>query len=77
MAVISRNGWPPRVADRGRVESVGAGAGIVAFLLGLAWSCIVIAIAWVRFRPIVAGCLLAAAVVLVGFLFMRGRKKAA
>ena len=56
---------------------VGAGVGIVAWLLGLAWSCIVIAVAWVRFRPIVAGCLLAAAVALVGFLFMKGRKKAA
>ncbi|MCR4818147.1 MAG: TMEM43 family protein, partial [Fretibacterium sp.] len=58
-------------------DIVGAGAGIVAWLLGLAWSCIVIAVAWVRFRPIVAGCLLAAAVALIGFLFMKGRKKAA
>ena len=56
---------------------VGAGVGFVAWVLGLAWSCIVIAVAWVRFRPIVAGCLLAAAVVLVGFMFMKGRKKAA
>ncbi|MCR4819177.1 MAG: TMEM43 family protein, partial [Fretibacterium sp.] len=29
-------------------DIVGAGAGIVAWLLGLAWSCIVIAVAWVR-----------------------------
>ncbi|MCR5347270.1 MAG: TMEM43 family protein [Fretibacterium sp.] len=58
-------------------DIVGAGVSLVAFLLGLAWSCIVIAVAWVRFRPIVAGCLLAAAAVLIGFLFLKGRRKTA
>ncbi len=56
-------------------DIIGAGVGIVAFLLGLAWSLIVIAVAWVRFRPVVAGCLIAAAVVLFGLLYMKGRKK--
>ena len=58
-------------------DIVGAGVGLVAFLLGLAWSCIVIAIAWVRFRPLIAGCLIAAAVVIFGLVCIKGRKKAA
>ena len=56
---------------------VGAGTGVVAFLLGLAWSLVVIAIAWVRFRPIVAGCLIAAAVVLVYLSYAKGKKASA
>ncbi len=55
---------------------VGAGAGFVAFLLGLAWSLIVIAIAWIRFRPIVAGCLIAAAVAIVFFTSRRAKAAA-
>ena len=56
---------------------VGAGAGVVAFLLGLAWSLVVIAIAWVRFRPIAAGCLIAAALVLVYLSYAKGKKASA
>lgn len=56
---------------------VGAGTGIVAFLLGAAWSLLVIAVAWVRFRPLLAGSLLAGALVLMGFLYMKGRKNRA
>lgn len=52
---------------------VGAGAGVVAFLIGLAWSLVVIAVAWVRFRPLVAGGLIAAALVLVLLSYMKGR----
>ena len=52
---------------------VEAGAGVVAFLIGLAWSLVVIAVAWVRFRPLVAGGLIAVAVVLVALSYMRGR----
>ena len=53
---------------------VGAGTGFVAFLLGLAWSLLVIAIAWIRFRPVLAVSLLGGAVVLMGLLFVKGRK---
>ena len=53
---------------------VGAGTGFVAFLLGLAWSLLVIAVAWIRFRPVWAASLLGGAVVLLGFLFVKGRK---
>ena len=56
---------------------VGAGTGFVAFLLGLAWSLAVIAVAWLRFRPVLAGGLVAGAIVLVGFLFMKGSKNRA
>lgn len=53
---------------------VGAGAGVVAFLIGLAWSLVVIAAAWIRFRPLVAGGLIAAAVILVALSYMKGRR---
>ena len=53
---------------------VEGGAGVVAFLLGLAWSLVVIAAAWVRFRPLVAGGLIAAAVVLLALSYIRGKK---
>ncbi|MBQ6970835.1 MAG: TMEM43 family protein [Synergistaceae bacterium] len=55
---------------------VGAGTGFVAFVIGLAWSLVVIAAAWLRFRPVVAGCLIAVAVGLLVLSYMRGRKKA-
>lgn len=55
---------------------VGTGTGFVAFVIGLAWSLVVIAVAWVRFRPIIAGGLLAVAAVLLGLSYMRGKKKA-
>ncbi len=53
---------------------VGAGTGFVAFLLGLAWSLLVIAVAWIRFRPVLAMSLLGGVVVLLGLLFVKGRK---
>ncbi len=53
----------------------GAGAGLVASLTGIAWSCIIIAIAWIRFRPILGICLLSAAVALFIFLYIRGKSK--
>lgn len=53
---------------------VEGGAGFVAFLLGLAWSLIVIAVAWIRFRPLWSGGLIAVAVVLLGISYMRGKK---
>ena len=56
---------------------VGAGTGFVAFVLGLAWSLIVIAVAWVRFRPLVAGGLIAVALALLAISYMKGKKEAA
>jgi len=53
---------------------VGAGTGLVAFLLGLAWSLLVIAVAWIRFRPILAAALLGGVAILVGMTYMKGRK---
>ncbi|MBQ1844411.1 MAG: hypothetical protein II132_00515, partial [Desulfovibrio sp.] len=52
------------------------GLSLVAGLIGFAWSFIVIAIAWIRFRPVLGLCLLAAAVALIAFVIMRGRKRA-
>lgn len=54
---------------------VGAGAGIVAFLLGLAWSLLVIAVAWIRFRPLLAGGLLAVVAALLALLYKRSRAR--
>ena len=56
---------------------VEGGAAIVAFLIGLAWSLVVIAVAWVRFRPLVAGGLIAAAVALMALSYAKGRKASA
>jgi hypothetical protein len=53
---------------------VGAAVGLVAFVLGLAVGLVVIAVAWIRFRPILGICLLAAVVALVVFLIARGKK---
>lgn len=54
---------------------VGAGTGLVATLLGLAWSFVIIAFAWIRFRPLLGLSLLAAALVFIVILFLRGRKR--
>ncbi|MCL1916682.1 MAG: TMEM43 family protein, partial [Desulfovibrionaceae bacterium] len=56
---------------------VGAGAGLVCTLLGLAWSLVIIAIAWLRFRPLIGGCILALAAVLIALLFIKGRSRKA
>lgn len=56
---------------------VGAGTGLVAGLLGVAWSLVVIAFAWIRFRPVLGISLLAIAFVLVVLLFLKGRRKSA
>ena len=56
---------------------VGAGTGFVAFVLGLAWSLVVIAVAWVRFRPLVAGGLIAVALALLAMSYMKGKKESA
>jgi len=56
---------------------VGAGTGLVAGLIGLAWSFVVIAIAWIRFRPVLGACLLGAALLLIVLLFLKGKKRKA
>ena len=56
---------------------VGAGTGLVAGLLGSAWSMVIIAIAWIRFRPVLGFCLLGAALALVILLYARGRMRKA
>ncbi len=53
----------------------GAGAALVASILGIAWSFVIIAVAWMRFRPILGISLLAAALGLLVFLYIRGRNK--
>ena len=53
---------------------VGAAVGLVSMLLGLALSFVVIAIAWVRWRPVLGISLLVGAVVLIVLLLMRGKK---
>ncbi|MBQ9629439.1 MAG: TMEM43 family protein [Synergistaceae bacterium] len=53
---------------------VDAGAGFVCFVLALAWSLIVIAIAWLRFRPLLAGGLIALALALIFMAYAKGRK---
>ena len=56
---------------------VGAGTGIVALLLGLAWSLVIISIAWLRFRPLIGGAMLAVAVILIALLYFKGRSRKA
>ena len=54
---------------------IGTGIGLVATIVGLIWSIIVIALAWVAHRPVLAISLLAVAAVLVVWLVTRARKK--
>lgn len=54
---------------------VGAGAGLASALLGLAWSLVVISIAWLRFRPLIGGALLVGAGVLLALCFTRRAKR--
>lgn len=53
---------------------VGAAVGLVSIALGSALSLIVIAIAWIRFRPVLGISLLAIAVMLIILLTVRGKK---
>jgi hypothetical protein len=56
---------------------IGAGSTLVAFLVGIAWSLILISFAWLRFRPLLGGGLLAVAVVLFALSYLRGRARRA
>lgn len=50
---------------------VGFGTGLVANLVGIAWSFIIIALAWIRFRPVLAACLFGMAALCVVLIFLR------
>lgn len=54
---------------------VGAGTGIVAFVLALTGSAITIALGWVFYRPIVAAVLIGIAVMVIGGGVMYGRSR--
>ena len=53
---------------------VDAGVGLVSWILGLAWSLIIIAIAWLVYRPIIGIALLVVAIAGIVFLKKRGKK---
>lgn len=53
---------------------VGMAVELISFVLGLCLSLIVIAIAWIRFRPLVGIGLIAIAAALIAFLILRGKK---
>ena len=53
---------------------VDAGVGLVSWIFGLAWSFIIIAIAWLVFRPIIGISLLVLAIAGIVFLNRRGKK---
>ncbi len=53
---------------------VGIAVGFVSFILGLSISLIIIALAWIRFRPILGISLIIAVVLLMIFLIKRGKK---
>ena len=52
---------------------VGWGTGAVSFVLALIISLIIIAVAWLYYRPILAGSLLAAAAVLLVWMVVKSR----
>jgi len=50
---------------------VGVGTGLVSMLFGLAWSLLIIALAWLFYRPLIGIILLVAAVGLIALLFSK------
>ncbi len=56
---------------------VGAAVGLVSFILGLAISLVVIAVAWIRFRPVLGFTLLGIVVALIVLLIIRSKNKKA
>ena len=54
---------------------IGTGVGLVATILGIVWSFIVIAVAWIAHRPVLAIALLVIAAALIVWLVGRSRKK--
>ena len=58
-------------------QIVETGLGLVCGIIGLVWSLIVIAIAWIRYRPVLGITLLVIAAALIFLLVRRSRKKKA
>jgi hypothetical protein len=56
-------------------DVVGMGVGLVCIVVGLAWSLIIIAIAWLFYRPLIGIALIAAAVGGIWFLKNRSKNK--
>ena len=54
-------------------DIVGLGVGLICKVLGLAWSLLIIAMAWLFYRPVIAGVLLATIVALIVFLVKKGK----
>ena len=54
---------------------IGTGVGLVAAVVGIVWSIIVIAVAWVAHRPVLAFVLLLVAAALIYWLVSRSRKR--
>ena len=54
---------------------LGWGVGVVCFVVGLVWSLIVIALAWLAYRPVLGISLLAVAAFLIWFFAFRGKGK--
>lgn len=56
---------------------VGAGVGFICTVVGIIWSLIIIALAWLFYRPLIGIIILAVAGAFVFFLIKRGREKSA
>ena len=56
---------------------VGAGVGLVCTIIGIAWSLIIISIAWLFYRPLIAVPMLAVAVAGIWYLKQKGKQKQA
>lgn len=56
---------------------VGAGVGIVVFVIGVSWSLLVVASAWLFYRPLIAGVLIALVIAAIWFLKNRAKAKQA
>ena len=56
---------------------VGAGVGFICTVVGIIWSLIIIALAWLFYRPVIGIIILAIAAAFLFFLIKRGREKSA
>ncbi|MCQ2204096.1 MAG: TMEM43 family protein [Bacteroidales bacterium] len=52
------------------------GVGLVSKVLGTTWSLLIIGIAWIAYRPILAGCILGVAVIITVLYIVKGKNKA-
>ena len=56
-------------------DIVGLGVSLVCGVLGFVWSLLVIALAWLFYRPLIAAILLAVVIGLIVYLVKRGKDK--